>query len=769
MQSLTDSSYSDYDNKVVNLVQMIEDVRKLKEVIRDPENKHLIEEFEEHVSTVKGKFELAKEHCNDTIEFKGINSETVLSKSSFELTRIESMHSVQAENRELDSLFKNVSKVHKRLTAPEKLEAQIIEYKRTAVPSEESVTNIEEMGKKFSEILEDRDSMTQSLILKYLKIDNNVMAESAIERIKERQKKADEIDLCFMIDGTASMCQWIEMTMNKVKEILNQVQKIYATTRFRLAAVIYRDFDMGEKSFQIQSFVEDCETIEKFLSTVKAKGGDDGPEDVYGGFRQTLEKLEWRSCTKILIHIGDAPCHRKRFHNAPEDNYPDSGTDAEWQVVFDEMLQLKIDYYFMEIHKVTAKMFGELRKIWVGSKYNQAIPDSQFKVFPISTDSKQFARDIGKVIQESYKFSLHRLERSTKFPKRILEEASKVKNIDLNWSLPIESWILKSGRIISFGHMSSNNLLKRNFYQHNTEFKVMIQKEPFANGVSNIVYAAKIPEIDFKIVAKQPIGKLHNRELMICNLKKHYIAISLAKKFNDELFLIKRLSWARLYFLYPFLLDCDGPYMLEGFIDGGLMKDTSNLDFKNNEKATQHLSAFTHYSYWTTNGELLVCDFQAVNNFLLTDPSIHTKRQTYLSTGDLGVEGIMNFFSKHECNDICNALGLKPPDNLPYLSSVKVLKWVEKKHSQDYQPKLKCWAKLCNRELVSADGKYCAQCRGILQIFTPRKCKNNNCMQPMNLSTYRHILYGEEQFNVCDPCKNERCSKPSKRGGSRGI
>ena len=55
-------------------------------------------------------------------------------------------------------------------------------------------------------------------------------------------------------------------TNDKIQEILAQVQKIYSTTRFRLAVVIYRDFDMKDKSFQIQDFVEDCEIVKDFLS-----------------------------------------------------------------------------------------------------------------------------------------------------------------------------------------------------------------------------------------------------------------------------------------------------------------------------------------------------------------------------------------------------------------------------------------------------------------------------------------------------------------------
>ena len=407
----------------------------------------------------------------------------------------------------------------------------------------------------------------------------------------------------------------------------------------------------------------------------------------------------------------------------------------------------------MEINTVTRRMFGEFKKIWQNSKYHAVLKDPQFKMHPISADCEEFARSIGQAIEGSYRHSLQRLERSTRYSRKILEHAPKVKLIDLNWDLPSESWNLKSGKLISYKVMSIEELLRKDFYQYTTEFKVNIQKEPFSNGTFNVAYAAKIPDIDFKVVAKRPIDKFQDRQLMIMNLKKHYIAASLAKQFNDELLQIKDFPWARVYFIYPFLLDCGELYTLEGYIAGDFTKYTNNLDFLDDEKDTQHLSAFAHYSYIVTKGEYLVCDFQGVNSFLLTDPSIHTRRQTYMRSGDFGLEGMINFFSKHQCNDICRGLGLYQPSDLPNLSKVKVKKWVEKNHQHDSDPKLKCRVKFCNTEIFKSDGKFCSRCHGILQLIEPTKCRNNNCQKSMNISTYKHMLYGKEPPKMCPDCK----------------
>jgi hypothetical protein len=54
---------------------------------------------------------------------------------------------------------------------------------------------------------------------------------------------------------------------------------------------------------------------------LRAYGGDDGPEDVAGGFEKALEQ-NWTSKTKYAVLIADAPCHGSKYHD-DQDDYPD--------------------------------------------------------------------------------------------------------------------------------------------------------------------------------------------------------------------------------------------------------------------------------------------------------------------------------------------------------------------------------------------------------------------------------------------------------------
>jgi len=76
--------------------------------------------------------------------------------------------------------------------------------------------------------------------------------------------------------------------------------------------------------------------------------------------------------------------------------------------------------------------------------------------------------------------------------------------------------------------------------------------------------------------------------------------------------------------------------------------------------------AFSHYTYYATDGRMLVCDIQGVYNrvdgFVLSDPVVHEvcgagKRHKNGAT-DKGEEGIDMFFSSHVCNPLCARLSL---------------------------------------------------------------------------------------------------------------
>ncbi|XP_046361204.2 uncharacterized protein LOC124138545 [Haliotis rufescens] len=72
------------------------------------------------------------------------------------------------------------------------------------------------------------------------------------------------------------------------------------------------------------------------------------------------------------------------------------------------------------------------------------------------------------------------------------------------------------------------------------------------------------------------------------------------------------------------------------------------------------LPAFMHFSYHHTGGDLLVCGLKGAADevgWTLKIPTIHSVKQEY-GLSDCGESGIMQVFSRHECNYICEGMQL---------------------------------------------------------------------------------------------------------------
>ena len=103
---------------------------------------------------------------------------------------------------------------------------------------------------------------------------------------------------------------------------------------------------------------------------ITATGGGDAPEDVVGGIDQAVS-FEWpkSSGTRVLFHLGDAPPHGRPKYHSYDDEYPDGHSrDKPLEILFSEMLNKIIKYFFGRINDYCDTMIQVFEKYYVNSE-----------------------------------------------------------------------------------------------------------------------------------------------------------------------------------------------------------------------------------------------------------------------------------------------------------------------------------------------------------------------------------------------------------------
>lgn len=94
----------------------------------------------------------------------------------------------------------------------------------------------------------------------------------------------------------------------------------------------------------------------------------------------------------------------------------------------------------------------------------------------------------------------------------------------------------------------------------------------------------------------------------------------------------------------------------EDYIAGAYKKYCNNYGYI--DSSAHSLQAFMHWSWWRSDSEVMVSDLQGVRKdeqYMLTDPAICSLAGGYGET-DTGVEGMIMFFLRHQCNEFCSTL-----------------------------------------------------------------------------------------------------------------
>jgi hypothetical protein len=128
---------------------------------------------------------------------------------------------------------------------------------------------------------------------------------------REEENPLNQVDLCFVIDTTASMSPFI---LEAQRQLLDTISALGAKSGIdlKVGLVEYRDHPPQDNSFvtRINPLTSDIKGMQKVINKLRADGGGDAPEAVYDGIEAACKHMKWRdhSCRFTLL-VGDAPPH----------------------------------------------------------------------------------------------------------------------------------------------------------------------------------------------------------------------------------------------------------------------------------------------------------------------------------------------------------------------------------------------------------------------------------------------------------------------------
>lgn len=123
-----------------------------------------------------------------------------------------------------------------------------------------------------------------------------------------------DMDVVFVVDMTGTMQPWVDGVFEAMRRIVQTaVNNGDGLVRFGLWG--YQDDETLEGiQYRTKNFSPELATAKDFEGVVSAvrvnkMTADDYPEDVFAGVQDAIDKTVWRSKTRVLVLIGDAPGH----------------------------------------------------------------------------------------------------------------------------------------------------------------------------------------------------------------------------------------------------------------------------------------------------------------------------------------------------------------------------------------------------------------------------------------------------------------------------
>lgn len=169
------------------------------------------------------------------------------------------------------------------------------------------------------------------------------------------------LQVCLMMDCTASMRPWITAAKERLLDSLRTIKQTYPEYVIEVSFIGYRDYNDSEKMILVD-FTKDHQKVKNRISIIQAEGGDDAAEDVAGAYKLAAS-LEWYADVRLMVHICDAPAHGISYH-APDynDDYMQDDYRNPLEPHVEHLAEKKVDIDIIELNETTNIMVDVIRR-----------------------------------------------------------------------------------------------------------------------------------------------------------------------------------------------------------------------------------------------------------------------------------------------------------------------------------------------------------------------------------------------------------------------
>ncbi|CAF3906586.1 unnamed protein product [Rotaria sordida] len=480
-----------------------------------------------------------------------------------------------------------------------------------------------------------------------------------VDEILKISKVQSAIDLCFLMDCTGSMREYLHATKTQIYQLTECIRQLYSI-KPNLAFVGYRDIN---ENLDKLDFTDDENIFQEFLTKIQAMGGDDTCEDVFSGL-ETVAQLSWSTPNRLLVHICDAPCHGQDYHEfqgTANDNYlKGDPKNRELSTLMFSIKRLGITYCKIPLNETTKKMFEEFAFVF-GSISEIYVSDPTCLIKRIIEKTSSIIQSCIESTISSYRNSNKQIKSYTLFSKEPDWNSLEIYDVNVTEIIPPNT-------IDDIFHPL---LISK------TNGKIKIAPNPFAKGSIRFAFYGQYSSDDspfVDVVFKEFASTDPKANTFIVyqeHLEIQAIAQFLAEQFNAEQQRLFRNFIPIIYADADLIQQTINPlkiYQVERRMHQEWRKWNNNSGGVSLSEYSTILQAFSHWTYHITSGRLMVVDLQGVKvdrAYLLTDPALHCNdllrfRETRTN---LGVKGMRQFFRTHVCSDVCSKL------NIPMLNT----------------------------------------------------------------------------------------------------